>query len=73
MGAGRLNGKASFNSAILPGENHAYPEATWPEREQIIQRHENSALAPIWFFGIMHFTDVGLKSTAILCVRMTGR
>lgn len=44
MGAGKLNGKASFNSAILPGGNHAYPEATWPERENIIQRHRNFAL-----------------------------
>lgn len=49
MGAGRLNGKASFNSALLPGENHAYPEATWPEREKIIQRHKNFALGLIWF------------------------
>lgn len=49
MGAGALNGKSSFNSAILPGENHAYPEATWPEREKIIARHTNFALGLIWF------------------------
>ncbi|MDA0676597.1 MAG: FAD-dependent oxidoreductase [Chloroflexi bacterium] len=49
MGAGRLNGKASFNAAILPGENHAYPEATWPEREKIIERHKNFALGLMWF------------------------
>ena len=48
-GAGRLNGKASFNSAILPGENHTYPEATWPEREKIIERHKNFALGLMWF------------------------
>jgi hypothetical protein len=49
MGAGRLNGKASFNAAILPGENHAYPESTWPEREKIIERHKNFSLGLMWF------------------------
>jgi hypothetical protein len=49
MGAGNLNGKASFNSAILPGENHAYPEASWPEREKIIARHTRFALGLIYF------------------------
>jgi hypothetical protein len=49
MGAGNLNGKASFNSAILPGENHAYPEASWPEREKIIARHTRFALGLMWF------------------------
>lgn len=49
MNGGRLNGKGSFNSAILPGENHAYPEASWPEREKIIERHKNFALGLMWF------------------------
>jgi 2-polyprenyl-6-methoxyphenol hydroxylase-like FAD-dependent oxidoreductase len=49
MSAGALNGKATFNSAILPGENHGYPEATWPEREKIIERHKNFALGLMWF------------------------
>lgn len=49
MGAGSMNGKSSFNSAILPGENHAYPEATWPEREMIIARHTNFALGLMYF------------------------
>jgi N-acetylneuraminic acid mutarotase/flavin-dependent dehydrogenase len=49
MSAGRLNGKASFNAAVLPGEGHAYPEATWPERETIIERHKNFALGLMWF------------------------
>jgi hypothetical protein len=44
-----LNGKSSFNSAILPGENHAYPDASWPEREKIIARHTNFALGLMWF------------------------
>jgi hypothetical protein len=49
MAAGAINGKSSWNSAILPGENHAYPEATWPEREKIIERHTNFALGLIYF------------------------
>ena len=49
MGAGAMNGKSTFNSAILPGENHAYPDATWPEREKIIARHTNFALGLMWF------------------------
>jgi len=49
MNAGGLNGKSTFNSAILPGENHAYPDATWPEREMIIARHTNFALGLMWF------------------------
>jgi hypothetical protein len=49
MSAGVLNGKSTFNSAILPGENHAYPDASWPEREKIIARHTNFALGLMWF------------------------
>jgi hypothetical protein len=49
MSAGALNKKGSFNSAILPGENHAYPEADWPTREKIIERHKNFALGLMYF------------------------
>ncbi len=49
MNGGRLNGKGTFNAAILPGENHAYPDASWPEREKIILRHTNFALGLMWF------------------------
>ena len=49
MGAGAINGKGSFNSAILPGENHAYPEADWPAREAIIRRHRDFALGLMFF------------------------
>ena len=41
--------KSHMNSPILPGENHGYPEASWPEREKIIERHRNFALGLIWF------------------------
>ncbi len=43
------NSKATMNSPILPGENHSYPEASWPEREKIIQRHLDFALGLMWF------------------------
>lgn len=43
------NLKSHMNSPILPGENHAYPEATWAEREKIIDRHKNFALGLMWF------------------------
>lgn len=47
--SGGPNSKAHMNSPILPGENHAYPEAGWPEREKIIERHKNFALGLMWF------------------------
>jgi FAD-dependent oxidoreductase family protein len=43
------NHKSHMNSPILPGENHAYPDANWPAREKIIQRHLNFALGLMWF------------------------
>lgn len=43
------NLKSHMNSPILPGENHAYPEADWPAREKIIERHRNFGLGLIWF------------------------
>jgi hypothetical protein len=32
------NLKSHMNSPILPGENHAYPEADWPTRRKILTR-----------------------------------
>ena len=49
LNAGAINGKALFNNALLPGENHAYSEASWSEREKIIERHKNFALGMIYF------------------------
>lgn len=43
------NLKSHMNSPILPGENHAYPKASWPEREKITQRHCDFALGLMWF------------------------
>jgi hypothetical protein len=52
------NLKSHMNSPILPGENIAYPEASWPEREQIIERHKNFGLGLIWFLQ----NDESMKS-----------
>ncbi len=51
MGTGKLkiNSKFTFNRPILPGENHAYPEATWAERGKISERHKNFALGLMYF------------------------
>ncbi|MFH1300776.1 MAG: FAD-dependent oxidoreductase [Planctomycetota bacterium] len=43
------NHKSHVNSPILPGQNHAYPEADWPAREKIIQRHLDFGLGLMWF------------------------
>ena len=43
------NSKSHVNSPILPGENHAYPEADWQEREKIIRRHLDFGLGLMWF------------------------
>jgi len=43
------NQSSHMNSPILPGENHDYPEADWPTREKIIQRHLNFALGLMYF------------------------
>lgn len=41
--------KSSYNSPILPGENHGYPEGGWPERDAITKRHMDFGL------GLIHF------------------
>lgn len=41
--------KSHVNSPILPGENHAYPEADWPTRDKITQRHLEFGLGLMYF------------------------
>lgn len=43
------NQKSHMNSPILPGENQAYPEADWPTRHEITERHLNFALGLMYF------------------------
>jgi hypothetical protein len=44
-----INGKNSYNSAILPGENWDYPEGDWDTRDRITQRHLDFCLGLMWF------------------------
>ena len=47
---GRFGWKVTgWNAAILPGGNHDYPNASWPERRKIAQRHLD------WAIGILHY------------------
>ncbi len=55
---GGPNLKSHMNSPILPGENAAYPEASWEERQKIIDRHKNFGLGLIWFLQ----NDESMKS-----------
>jgi hypothetical protein len=68
LSAGALNRKGSFNNPILPGENHAYPDADWPTREKLIERHKNFAL------GLMYFlqNDASLSETKRAGYRQIG-
>jgi hypothetical protein len=43
------NLKSHMNSPILPGENHAYPEADWATRKKILTRHLEFALGLMYF------------------------
>lgn len=43
------NHKSHVNSPILPGENHAYPDADWETRDRITKRHLDFGLGLMWF------------------------
>ncbi|MDA3962186.1 MAG: FAD-dependent oxidoreductase [Planctomycetota bacterium] len=45
----RCEGTASYNSPILPGANHAYPEADWATRDTITTMHAEFALGLMYF------------------------
>jgi hypothetical protein len=49
MGGEGPNGKTTFNSPIMVGENHTYPEGDWVEREKVTQRHLDFALGLMYF------------------------
>ena len=47
---GRFGWKVTgWNTPILPGGNHDYPNASWPERRKIVQKHLD------WAIGILHY------------------
>lgn len=43
------NNKLSWNHGGFIGQNHAYPRATWQEREEIAQRHKDFDLGLLYF------------------------
>ncbi len=43
------NHKTSWNAPLLTGGNHDYPDADWPARHVITQRHRDLALGLLWF------------------------
>lgn len=49
LGSAIPNGKLKWNTSNLPGGNWDYPEADWPRRREILQRHRNHALGFLWF------------------------
>lgn len=44
-----INGKNSYNSPVLPGENWDYPDGDWATRDKITARHRDFALGWMWF------------------------
>lgn len=49
LGSAIPNGKLKWNTSNLPGGNWEYPEADWPRRREILQRHRDHALGFLWF------------------------
>ena len=49
-GARLPNNKISWNDPNLPEINHAYPEADWPQRQEIARQHREHALGLLYFF-----------------------
>ncbi len=60
----RCEGKASYNTPILPGENHAYPEADWATRARITQRHTDFGLGLLHFLQFDASVDPGQQAEA---------
>lgn len=49
LGSAIPNGKLKWNTSNLPGGNWDYPEADWPKRHEILNRHRDHALGFLWF------------------------
>ena len=45
-----INNRGAFSSDMI-GANHNYPEASYEEREQIIEAHKSYTLGLLWFIG----------------------
>ena len=44
-----INNRGPFSTDMI-GMNHAYPEASWEEREQILQAHKDYTLGLLYFY-----------------------
>lgn len=47
--SGGIDRTSTCNAAILPGENHAYPESDWGTRAAITRRHRDFLLGWVYF------------------------
>lgn len=45
-----INNCGAFSTDMI-GMNYSYPEASWAERDSIIQAHKDYTLGLLWFFG----------------------
>ena len=45
-----VNNRGGFSTDMI-GMNHAYPEASWEERQAIIRAHKDYTLGLLWFMG----------------------
>ena len=45
-----VNNRGGFSTDMI-GMNHAYPEASWEQRQEIIRAHKDYTLGLLWFMG----------------------
>ncbi|MBO4469837.1 MAG: FAD-dependent oxidoreductase [Bacteroidales bacterium] len=45
-----VNNRGGFSTDMI-GMNHSYPEASWEERQAIVQAHKDYTLGLLWFMG----------------------
>lgn len=64
LGSAIPNGKLKWNTSNLPGGNWEYPEADWPKRREILQRHRDHALGFLWFLQHDEAVPESLRSRA---------
>ncbi|MSU73423.1 MAG: FAD-dependent oxidoreductase [Opitutus sp.] len=64
LGSPIPNGKLKWNTSNLPGGNWEYPEADWPKRREILQRHRDHALGFLWFLQHDEAVPASLREKA---------
>ncbi|MBN8523784.1 MAG: FAD-dependent oxidoreductase [Planctomycetes bacterium] len=56
---GGIDRTSTCNAVILPGENHAYPQADWTTREAITRRHRDFLLG--WMFFLQNDSELTMS------------